>query len=228
MPSRPCLAAALVAALAIAPLARGDDAVPLPPPPGGFTPKAPAVVPVQAAPSRPAVRWALTAGFDYGFNELVKVEMTDGSTQSLSANDGLFFSVGATFLPLLEGRLETQATIGIKGWSIDASNGSMSVTMFPIELLEAFRADPVRLSAGVVFVPGPTTSAHGALASLDGIEFDNSVGIVLQGEWVTQFKNGRGQFSIGPRFLIQKFQVAHGGPVVDGNALGFVTSVAFR
>jgi len=254
---------AIAIALSVAPHVRGDDAVPLPPPPPGtrqvnraqpgaaagsfqltppgaapvpapaaapplIVPAAPAPAPAAVAAPRPAVRWAITTGFDYGFNKLVKVEMTDGSTQSLAANDGLFLSVGATFLPLLEGRLETQATLGIKGWSIDASNGSMSITMFPIEILEAFRAEPLRLSAGVVFVPGPTTSAHGALASLNGIEFDNSLGIVLQGEWVAPFKNGRGQLSIGPRFLIQKFQVAHGGPVLGANALGFVASVAFR
>ena len=121
-----------------------------------------------------------------------------------------------------------QATVGVKGWSIDASNGNLSITMFPLEVLEAFRADPLRLSAGVVFVPGPSTSAGGVLASLDGVKFDNSLGLVLQGEWLSVFKNGRGQISCGPRFVLQKFQIAHGGAVLRANALGFVTSVAFR
>ncbi len=187
-----------------------------------------AAAPKPAAPPRPSVRWAITAGFDYGFNELLSVSMEGGGSQSISANEGLFLSVGATFLPLLDGRLETQATIGVKGWSIDASNGHLSITMFPVEVLEAFRADPLRLSAGLVFVPGPSTSADGLLAKLDGVKFDNSIGIVLQGEWLRPFKNGRGQLSAGPRFLLQKFQIAHGGPVLSANALGFVASVAFR
>jgi hypothetical protein len=192
-----------------------------PPPPSSFAP-------AQAARPRPSVRWAITAGFDYGFNELLSVKMEGGGSQSISANEGLFLSVGAAFLPLLDGRLETQATVGVKGWSIDASNGNLSITMFPLEVLEAFRADPLRLSAGVVFVPGPSTSAGGVLASLDGVKFDNSLGLVLQGEWLSVFKNGRGQISCGPRFVLQKFQIAHGGAVLRANALGFVTSVAFR
>jgi hypothetical protein len=229
MPSRPYLAAALAAALAIAPRVRADDGVPLPPPPS-TTRSAPAPAAAAAVAPRPAVRWAITAGFDYGFNELLWVRMTDGSKQSISANEGLFASVGATFLPLLEGRLETQATIGVKGWSINASNANLSIVMFPIEVLETYRPDalPLRLSGGIVFVPGPKTSADGALASLDHIEFDDSLGLVLQCEWLKPFKNGRGQLSFGPRFVLQKLQVAHGGPVVAANALGFVTSVAFR
>ena len=174
------------------------------------------------------MRWAFTAGFDYGFNELVSVTMEGGGSQSIAANEGLFVSAGLTFLPLLDGRLETQATVGVKGWSIDASNGSLSITMFPIEVLETFRTEPLRLSAGVVFVPGPKTSADGLLAAYDGIEFDNSLGLVLQGEWISMFKNGRGQLSLGPRLVLQKFQVAHGGEVLGANAPGFVASVAFR
>jgi hypothetical protein len=247
-----------VLALALAPLARADDAVPLPPPPAGTnavkrviprdstkqlqldsplgaTPPAtvptappPAVAPAPAGPPRPSVRWVITTGFDYGFNELLSVPMEGGGSQSISANEGLFFSVGATFLPLLEGRLETQATVGVKGWSIDASNGHLSITMFPIEVLETFCADPLRLSAGLVYVPGPSTKADGLLASLNGVQFDNSLGLVLQGEWLKPFKNGRGQLSMGPRFVLQKFQIAHGGAVLSANALGFVASVAFR
>jgi hypothetical protein len=202
-----------VLAMFLAPLARAADTV----------------APTPAGPPRPSVRWAITTGFDYGFNELVSVDMEGGGSQSISANEGLFLSVGATFLPLLEGRLETQATLGVKGWSIDASNGHLSITMFPIEVLETFRAaPPLRLSAGIVYVPGPSTKADGLLASLDGIEFDDSLGFVLQGEWLKPFKNGRGQLSVGPRFVLQKFQIANGGPVLDANALGFVASVAFR
>lgn len=245
-----------VLALALAPLAFADDGVPLPAPSAGArvvervnprdtpehlrvasplgatssarvsTAPPPAVAPAPLP--RPRVRWAIATGFDYGFNELVSVSMEGGGSQSISANEGLFLSLGATFLPLLEGRLETQATVGVKGWSIDASNGSLSVTMFPIELLETFSAHPLRLSAGLVYVPGPSTKASGLLAELDGIDFDNSLGLVLQGEWLKPFTNGRGQLSLGPRFVLQKFQIAHGGAVLSANALGFVASVAFR
>ena len=81
---------------------------------------------------------------------------------------------------------------------------------------------------GVDLIAQLDIKLRGLLAPYDGIEFDNSLGLVLQGEWISTFKNGRGQMSLGPRLVLQKFQVAHGGEVLGANALGFVASVAFR
>jgi hypothetical protein len=207
-----------LAALALAPaLASAVDPLdpPLPPPP--------AAAGQSLAPAVGAVRLAGTLGFDLGFTKLIAVEMSDGSTRSLEANQGFFVSIGAAFLPLLDGRLETQATLGLKYSGIEASNGSASYLTFPLEVLELVHVSPLRLGAGVVYVHRPAASGDGALADFD-VKFESSLGMVLQAEWTWRARPGAPLIAMGPRLLWQKMQVRGGGPVIDANALGFVMS----
>lgn len=216
---------AAVLALAVVPVLAGAEPIapPASPSPAAPTPAAPPL-PVTAPPTRVSpVRLAGTLGFDVGFTNLLKAKMTDGSTQSLAANQGFFFSVGAAFLPLLDGRLQTQATLGVKGWSIDASNGSASLVTFPLEVLEVFQADPLRFAAGLVYLHRPMLSGKGVLDPVD-TRFDSSLGLVVEAEWTGRARPGAPLLGFGPRFLWQRFQVRGGGPVFDANALGFVMS----
>ena len=170
--------------------------------------------------------FAGTVGFDYGFNDLLKVTMTDGTTRGIAANEGLFLSLGA-LASYLDGRQETQATLGIKGWSINASNGNASIVVFPLELLEAVNVAPLRLAAGVIYLHKPSTSGDGLLKAFDGAKFDSSVGLVFQGEWIVATPHHL-RMSMGPRYVWQKLRVQGGGAVVDGSALGFVISASLR
>jgi hypothetical protein len=204
--------------------------VPLPPPPPGtvrVTPTAPSAAPAApATQARPArrVRFVATLGGDFGFTDLLEVELSDGSKRSLTANQGGFLSAGVS-IPHLDGRLEAQATLGIKYTGIQASNGSATSLLFPLELLEAVNVAPLRLAAGIVYLHRPSTSGDGVLSDFD-VDFESSVGLVLQGEWALTFVNGGGRLSFGPRFVWQKLQVRGGGPVIDANALGAVLTVS--
>lgn len=181
--------------------------------------------PVTAPPAqaRPAVRFVGALGLDFGFTDLLKVKMSDGSSQSLAANQGFFFSLGAAFLPLLDGRLETQATLGVKGWSIDASNGSASIVTFPLEVLEVVHVDPLRFGAGVVYLHRPTLSGKGVLDPVD-TSFESSLGVVAEAEWTVRTSR-TAVLGFGPRYIWQELRVRDGGPVVDASAIGFVMSL---
>jgi hypothetical protein len=170
-----------------------------------------------------AVRLTGSFGIDRGFTKLLEVEMTDGSTQSLSANQGMFASVGATFLPLLDGRLETQATIGVKYWEIQASNAEASYLAFPVEVLELFHVAPLRFAAGLTYLHRPATSGDGLLSEFE-IEFDSSLGVVLGADWTWRAKAGAPLLAIGPRLIWQRLQIRGDGPVLDANALGIIFS----
>jgi hypothetical protein len=178
-----------------------------------------------AAPARKvaAVRLAGTLGFDVGFEELLEVDMDDGSSRSIAANQGFFVSLGAAFLPLLDGKLETQATLGVKYAGIEASNGEASFVAFPLEVVEVLHANPLRFAAGVVYLHRPGMSGKGVLAAFD-VDFESSLGLVLEADWTWRAKPGAPLLAIGPRFVWQRLQVRGGGPVVDANALGFVMS----
>lgn len=213
----------VLVALALAPaLAAADDPPAVAPP---ATPE-PAAVPAPrpAAPAVPSprrVRFAATLGADFGFTDLLEATLSDGSKRSVVANQGFFVGVGAAFLPLLGGRMETQATLGLKYNGIVASNGSARLLVFPFELLETVRADPLRLAAGVVYLNRPKMSGTGVLSPFD-VQFESSLGVVLQAEWA--FRSRAGALTLGPRFIWQKLQVSSTGQVIDANAFGFVLS----
>jgi hypothetical protein len=209
----------LTLALRLALASAAPQDVPLPPPPAGTVARPPAA-------SRPAVRfaWTATAGFDYGLTDLLSVQMSNGTSQGISANQGLFAQVGA-IVSHLDGLLEAQATLGIKGWSVNASNGNASFVVFPIEVLEAVNLAPLRLAAGIIYLHQPSTSGDGVLKDFS-VKFDSSLGLVFQGEWVLA-QAGRLRMSMGPRFVWQKLRIQGGGAVLDANAIGGVFSFSY-
>jgi hypothetical protein len=150
----------------------------------------------------------------------VKLTLTDGSTQTLSANQGLYFDVGLAFarFPVGEGRLETAATIGIKGWDASAADGSIKYLAFPFELLERVSWKQARFGAGVSILLSPKISSSGVLAGND-VDLKNSLGIAFQADWIGVREPGKWGFFLGGRFVWQKLE-GDTLEAVSANALG--------
>jgi hypothetical protein len=73
-------------------------------------------------------------GFGGGGSDLVKVSLSDGSTQTLSAGDGVDASLGLMWTPVWMGDalgIGISGTAGYKGWSVGGSNGDISIGRFP-------------------------------------------------------------------------------------------------
>lgn len=191
-----------------------------PSPAARTTPPGP-TAPAPTAPPRP-VDLYLGVGYDVGFTTLVDVTYSDGSSGSLKANGGLVLAAGATFLKLLDGKLSTRASVGLKYDTLKASNGSVSYRAFPIEVVEQFDAGPVRLGAGLSLSLAPRLSGSGAAAALDA-SLDPSVGLLLEAQYVFGLggRTGRGM-GLGPRFLWQRLRSTDTGATVDASALGLV------
>lgn len=228
-PPRPSARRSVLLAAMLLPSIAGGQAprsdVPLPPPPPGMRPVT-ASPPRAAAPPAPppvrAARFHVAFGFDFGLEEYARLEYDDGSEDSLDLNDGMVLSAGASFLPLLGGRLDTVAAVGIKYWSVGAENGSLSYLAFPVELLERARLHPrVRLGAGVALQLAPRVKGDGVVSDL-GADAKHSLGLVFQGEGV--FQAGPAEFSAGLRYVWQKLEAERGGPAVDASAIGFFVS----
>ncbi len=76
-------------------------------------------------------------GVGGGGDDLVKVSLSDGSSQTLSAGDGIALSLGLMYTPLWIDHtvgLGLSATAGYKGWSVGGSNGDISIGRFPLVL----------------------------------------------------------------------------------------------
>jgi hypothetical protein len=214
--SRFAAAAALVLASA-SPAVAAPDAPEAPPGPSE---------PARTPPSRP-VDLYLALGYDFGFTTLVDVTYSDGSTGSLKANGGLVLAAGATFLKLLDGRVSTRASVGLKYDSLKASNGSVSYLAFPIEVVEQFRAGPVRLGAGLSLSLAPRLSGSGAATSLDA-RLDPSAGVLLEAMYVFGLGGAPGKgLGIGLRFLWQRLRSTDTGDTVGASALGLVIDYTF-
>lgn len=211
-------------ASAAAPSARTDAP---PPAMAAVPPATPAAAPPTAPPVRPFQLVAWT-GLDFGFTTLAEVTYEDGSHQKLTANEGFMLAVGASFLRFLEGRLETQATIGYKRASLSATNGSITFSAWPVELLEAWQAGPVRLAAGLSLQLSPRIDGSGVASALD-VGFDPSLGVVAQAAWTWRpGAERRWRLELGARFTWQTLRVSSGQQVTtDANALGIVFGAAY-
>ena len=202
-------------ALAVPPAAAGQD------PP----------TPVPAAPSAtkaPPVQLVFWLGRDFGTTNLVTVDYASGGSDTLKANEGLILAVGATFLKLQGGRFESQATVGYKRASISASNGSITTSAIPLELLEAWYAGPLRLAAGLSLQLGAKVEGSGVASSLDA-SFKPSLGLVLQAAWCWRLgAERRWRLDAGVRFTWQTLQLSSGPqPTTDANAIGLLVGAGY-
>jgi hypothetical protein len=85
-------------------------------------------------PRNPVWGLMFAFGFGGGGDDLVKVTLSDGSTQTLSAGDGIDASIGLMLTPLWVGDalgIGVSGTLGYKGWSVGGSNGDISIARFP-------------------------------------------------------------------------------------------------
>jgi hypothetical protein len=89
----------------------------------------------QPSDRRPGTGFSLFTGFAFGGSDFVKASSSNGNDQTLSAGQGLVLGVGAMMTPLWPGEtvgLGLGIDAGLKYDSIDASNGSASITRYPI------------------------------------------------------------------------------------------------
>jgi hypothetical protein len=237
---------ALLAAALAAPAARAQaPAEPAPAPPAGSEwervpppgepaapagepaaapaePAAEAAAPTPAAPPRtPPLRLVAQVGWDYGSDELVE---TTGDGRSLRAGGGSSYAVGLAFLPLLDGRLHTQATIGLKYDLLRADNGDASYVAFPLEVMEFLTFHPFRIGLGLnVNLFGRVSIDTDTLD--DSADLEPGVGLVAQADLVWRFRGApRGFLTVGPRVVLQELDVEGGGSVTAnayGASLGF-------
>jgi hypothetical protein len=91
----------------------------------------------QLSGRRPGTGFSLFTGFGFGGDDFVKATSSTGNDESLSAGTGLILGVGGMLTPLWVGDavgFGLGIDAGLKYDSIDASNGSASITRYPIAL----------------------------------------------------------------------------------------------
>jgi hypothetical protein len=65
---------------------------------------------------------------------------------------------------------------------VDASNGDIEWTRFPLEALAFYRFPRVRVGGGLAYHMSPRLEGSGVVGGLD-VKFKNALGAVLQADW---------------------------------------------
>ena len=166
------------------------------------------------------VRPFFTAGYDFGGDTLVNVTFTDGSTDSLKANEGFYFGGGASILTDSK-RYEIELSLAYKFSKINASNGDVEFTRLPLEALVFYRFDRARLGGGLTYHLNPKLEGSGVATPLN-LKFDDALGFVLQADFLATEK-----MAIGLRYTNLEYEVEGAAAKAKSNGLGFTFSYRF-
>ena len=127
------------------------------------------------------LRPLLKAGFDLGGDTMVTAVFTNGDTETIKANEGFYFGGGAALID--EARnIEVHLSLAYKFAVVDARNGDIEWTRFPLEALAFYRFARVRVGGGLAYHISPRLEGSGVVGGLD-VKFKNALGGVLQADW---------------------------------------------
>ncbi|HEV3010394.1 MAG TPA: hypothetical protein VGX52_15310, partial [Burkholderiales bacterium] len=129
---------------------------------------------------------------------MVTAVFSDGDTREIKANEGFYLGGG---LAIIDGerRMEYHLTAAYKFAVIDAKNGDIEWTRFPLEALAFYRFARVRVGGGLTYHISPRLETSGLTPALD-VKFKNALGAVLQADWLITDK-----IALGGRFTILEY-----------------------
>jgi hypothetical protein len=145
------------------------------------------------------IRPLFKAGYDFGGDDMVRVVFTDGSSETIKTNEGLYLGGGAAIINDAR-NWEFHVTLAYKFAMINASNGDVEWTMFPLEALAFYRFQKIRLGGGLAYHINPSLEGSGVIGGLD-VKFKNAAGAVLQADWrITE------QMAAGLRYTVIDYE----------------------
>ena len=167
------------------------------------------------------IRPLLKAGFDLGGDTLVTAVFTNGDSETVKANEGFYIGGGAAIIDAAR-NMEYHFSLAYKVAFVDASNGDIEWTRFPLEALAFYRFPRVRVGGGLVYHISPRLEGSGVVGGLD-VKFKNALGAVLQADWrITE------KIAAGLRYTILEYDAkdAFAGSA-KSNGVGLTFSMNF-
>ena len=172
---------------------------------------------VPAVSGAAEVRPVFVAGFDTGGDKLATVTFTNGDTESIRANEGLYIGGGISVMNE-DKDIEFVGTVNYKYAAVHADNEDITWTRIPIDTLLFYRWQKFRLGGGLTFQLSPNLKASGQLLS-SNVNVDNAVGLLLQGDYLL------GKVNIGLRATLVDFKA--NGSTAKGNGVGVTFGITF-
>jgi hypothetical protein len=176
---------------------------------------------VPAGSPAQEIRPVFKLGYDFGGDTLVTAVFTDGSTKSIKANEGFFMGAGASILNDT-GNVEGELSISYKFQTIDANNGNLQFTRFPLDALVFYRQYQFRVGGGLTYHVNPKVEGSGTAAGLNA-SYKDALGAILQGDYLFG-----PTVAVGLRYTMLEYKVASGaGGTTRSDGFGLVFSTRF-
>ena len=122
---------------------------------------------------------------------------------------------------------EVEATISYKVNMVNATNGDVTWSRFPLDVVAFYRVSRARIGGGLMYHMSTDLSGGGVAGNIDA-EFWNALGFVLQGDYLfSGSSSGSGAF-LGLRFTSLKYKEKSTGVSVDGNGNGVGIAGGYR
>lgn len=166
------------------------------------------------------VRFFGSVGGGFGGDELASGSYTNGNTFSIKAGNGFTVSGGVSVA--VSSTTDVQVSVGYESASTNASNGDISFTRLPIEVLGFYTVSPQwRVGGGLRSATSPKLSTSGVAGMLGSYEFTPSVGVVLEAQYLfDKSATQRGQFGISGRYVGESFEEKTSKTTINGNHVG--------
>lgn len=100
------------------------------------------------------IRPVAKLGADFGGDTLVTVTFTDGSSETVKAHEGLSMGAGVSFLNEAKS-FEVEATIAYKFNMVNATNGDVTWSRFPLDVVAFYRVSRARIGGGLTYHMSP-------------------------------------------------------------------------
>ena len=173
------------------------------------------------------IRPMLKVGFDFGGDTLATVTFTDGSTQSIKANQGFYLGGGASILLSNPKDIEVEVALSYKEDSITAANGEVKFTRIPLDALVFYRLpEHFRVGGGLTYHLNPTLSTSGVVGNIN-VNFDDALGWVLQAEYLLPPRTLRTpKMTVGARYTVIDYKTST-GVTAKSNGVGITFSIGF-
>jgi hypothetical protein len=156
------------------------------------------------------VRPVVVAGYDAGGASVISLTYTNGNTDSIRANEGLYAGAGVSVLNGA-GNIEFLGTLSVKYMALHADNGDITWLRYPLDALLFYRVPGFRVGGGLTYVIAPRLKGSGEASSID-MKFDDAAGVVLQADYLLE------RVSLGLRYTILDYK--SGGNTIKGSGVG--------
>lgn len=181
---------------------------------------APAPTFVQVDPAGKPLRFVIGAGLTFGGDKLATAYYTDDTEEDIRAGGMLALLAGLDYR--VSPQFSIQGTIGYHVDNSTASNGDMTFSRVPLELLGYYHVnEQVRVGGGIRHVTSTEFSSSGA-SDIGDFEFDDSTGAVAEIEYMYSR-----QLGVKLRWANDKFKEKRSGASAKGDHVGLLVNFYF-